>query len=100
MPEAFASLSPDAKDEVLYRVRYQGYLERGNRLVARLAKADCVRLPQDFDYSNVNGLRAESRSKLEEIRPATLGQAGRISGVNPTDVTILMIALQSKARIK
>jgi|TARA_B110000037_G_scaffold217570_1_gene278923 tRNA uridine 5-carboxymethylaminomethyl modification enzyme len=100
LPEAFASLSPDAKDEVLYRVRYQGYLERGNRLVARLAKADCVRLPQDFDYSNVNGLRAESRSKLEEIRPATLGQAGRISGVNPTDVTILMIALQSKARIK
>jgi len=96
-PEARA-VSPAVLEEVHYRVRYKGYLEREWRLIDRVAKADAVRIPSDFDYSGVKGLRAESQAKLAEVRPANLGQAGRISGVNPTDITILMIALQGSRR--
>jgi tRNA uridine 5-carboxymethylaminomethyl modification enzyme len=98
LPKAFTELGEESAEEVLYRVRYRGYLERENRLIARLEKADLTRIPDDFEYTLVKGLRAESRAKLEEVRPATLGQAGRISGVNPSDVTILMISLQSSRK--
>ena len=93
MPQAFKALSDSVQDEVLYRVRYTGYLDREMRTIAKLAKTDKMRIPQELDYAAVKGLRAESAQKLAEVRPSTLGQASRISGVNPTDITILMIAL-------
>lgn len=95
LPKAFLKESSAVQEEVLYRVRYRGYLERELRMVARLADVNRVRIPRDFDYGKVSGLRAESAQKLAQIRPDNLGQAGRISGVNPTDITILMIALGS-----
>jgi len=95
LPEAFKGLSKGVREEVLYRVRYKGYLEREWRTIAKLSQTDAIKIPREFDYSRVKGLRAESSQKLSEVRPATLGQAGRISGVNPTDITILMIALKS-----
>lgn len=88
--------APEVIEEMLYRVRYQGYLKREQRLIARLGKADAMKIPLDFDYESIQGLRAESRAKLEAIRPLTIAQAGRISGVNPTDLTILMVALQAR----
>lgn len=93
LPEAFRGQTEAIREEVLYRVRYKGYLERELRQVARLQDTNRIRIPRDFDYRKVHGLRAESLQKLEQIRPDNLGQAGRISGVNPTDITILMIAL-------
>jgi tRNA uridine 5-carboxymethylaminomethyl modification enzyme len=63
------------------------------RTVEKLRQIDRIQIPRDFPYRSLSGLRAESAEKLETVRPATLGQASRVSGVNPTDITILMIAL-------
>ena len=71
----------NVKEEVLYRVRYKGYLERELRTIAKLAQTDKIRIARDFDYTKVSGLRAEAAQKLMEVRPDTLGQASRISGV-------------------
>jgi tRNA uridine 5-carboxymethylaminomethyl modification enzyme len=86
------------REEVLYRVGFQGYLERQRREVAKLASADRVQIGPDFDYFGLSGLKRESAEKLTHIRPATLGQASRISGVNPSDIAILMVALARRRR--
>lgn len=93
LPEWLRGLNMEEHEEVLYRVKYAGYLAREYRWIAKMEKTAHVSIPSDFDYSKVKGLRAESAQKLMAIQPATLGQAGRISGVNPTDITILMVAL-------
>mgnify|MGYP006269010299 CR=1 FL=1 len=98
LPAAFAGLRPEIRGEILYRVRYRGYLDRERRQIARMAQTEKIRIPRGFDYAGVAGLRAESAQKLAEIRPANLGQAGRISGVNPTDVTLLMVALGARRK--
>lgn len=93
MPAELSSLASSERTEVLYRVQYKGYLEREGRWIERLRKTEGLRIPRDFDYAGVKGLRAESRQVLAEARPMTLGQAGRLSGVNPADITVLLIAL-------
>jgi len=95
LPEEFTKLAAPIRDEVLYRVAYQGYLAREQRQVEKLAHVDKIRLPVEIDYLAVRGLRRESALKLNEMRPMTLGQAGRISGVNPSDVSILMVFIES-----
>lgn len=79
-------------------IKYAGYIERQNRQVARLAKMEEVRLPEDLDYSAVPGLLSESRQKLEDLRPVSLGQAGRISGVTPADIHLLSVWLNALQR--
>jgi NAD/FAD-utilizing enzyme apparently involved in cell division len=80
---------------VLYRVAYQGYFAREQRDVEKLSQIDNIRMPATIDYLTVHGLRRESALKLTEIKPMTLGQASRISGVNPSDISILMIYIQA-----
>ena len=77
--------------EILYRVHYQGYLAREERQVEKLAHIDQIRLPVDLNYMSIRGLRKESAVKLAQLKPLTLGQASRISGVNPADISILMV---------
>ena len=96
LPAAFLGESEAIREEVLYRVIYKGYLERELRTIAKLAHTDKIRIARDFDFTAVKGLRAEAAQKLAKIQPDTLGQASRISGVNPTDITILMIAMGRK----
>jgi tRNA uridine 5-carboxymethylaminomethyl modification enzyme len=79
-------------------IKYEGYIERQHRQVARLSRMEEVRLPPGLDYSSISGLLAESRQKLEALRPLTLGQAGRISGVTPTDIHLLSVYLNSLSR--
>ena len=98
LPKELKELSEPTREEILYRVKYRGYLEREMRNVKKLASAEQVRIPEDVEFMNVPGLRKESAEKLTEVQPATLGQAGRISGVNPADVSILMIYLSARAR--
>lgn len=93
LPAEFRQLNDETRAEVLYRVKYKGYLERELRTIEKLRQTDRIRIPREFSYQGVSGLRAEAATKLQSIRPDTLGQASRISGVNPTDITILMIAL-------
>lgn len=96
IPEGLTQTSPEVQQEVLYRVRYRGYLEREQRQIARLAEIEKVKLPPELDYAAVRGLRAESAQKLAALRPATLGQASRISGVNPADISVLLIYISSR----
>jgi len=98
LPREFNDLPNPTREEILYRVKYRGYLVREMRNVKKLASAEQVRIPEGFEFMNVPGLRKESAEKLTEVQPATLGQAGRISGVNPADVSILMIYLSARAR--
>jgi tRNA uridine 5-carboxymethylaminomethyl modification enzyme len=84
------------RTEVLYRVSYRGYLEREERQIARLATIERVRLPPDLDYAALKGLRRECVDKLGAARPTTLGQASRISGITPSDISILLIHLESR----
>ena len=73
-------------------------IDRQRRQVARLEKMEEVLLPADLDYGAIRGLLAESRQKLDKVRPRTLGQAGRISGVTPADIQLLSIYLNSLRR--
>lgn len=79
-------------------VKYEGYLKKNEQQIERAKKLEEKKLPPDIDYGKIGGLRLEAREKLERVRPMTLGQAGRISGVNPADVTVLMVWLATKNR--
>ena len=97
LPEAFTSLSNEVKEEVLYRVRYAGYLSRELKTIERMKDLERVAIPADLDYDKILGLRIESRQKLSSIRPINLAQAERISGVSPADISLLMVYLRSRA---
>lgn len=94
LPAKFLSLNEAVKDEIFYKVRYRGYLEREMRSIERMKNLENVSIPKEFDYDKVSGLRIEARQKLKIFRPLTLAQAERISGVNPADVSLLMVALK------
>ncbi len=81
------------RDEVLYRVRYDGYLRREARQIEKMRHVEKVKIPPSFDFLALRGLRRESALKLAEFKPYTLGQASRISGVNPVDINILLVAI-------
>ncbi len=76
--------------------KYDGYIKKCMQQIERAKKLEGKKLPNDIDYSAIGGLRLEAREKLERVRPLTLGQAGRISGVNPADVTVLMVWLAAE----
>ena len=82
--------------EVEIQIKYAGYLERQQRQVAEFKKEESRLLPPDMDYSSIVGLRLEAREKLSQIRPMSIGQAGRISGVSPSDIAVLMIWLEQQ----
>ena len=79
-------------------LKYEGYIRRQDRQVARFQGMEAVPIPGDFDYERALGLSAESRSKLKEIRPLSLGQASRVSGVRPADIAVLMVHLRRGRR--
>ncbi|HZK19237.1 MAG TPA: FAD-dependent oxidoreductase [Treponemataceae bacterium] len=81
-------------NEALIDYKYSFYIKRQNRQVAKLRKMENVKIPADFNYSEISGFCNESRQKLEEIRPLTLGQASRISGIRNSDIMLLMVYLK------
>jgi tRNA uridine 5-carboxymethylaminomethyl modification enzyme len=95
LPEEFTRETLEVRNEVTYRIAYKGYLEREQRDVERLRHVEKIRIPAQIDYLTIPGLRRESALKLSHIKPLTLGQASRMSGVNPTDVSLLMIAIEA-----
>ena len=95
LPDGFLKESPQVRHEVMYRITYQGYLEREQREVERLRHVEKIRIPIEMDYLTIPGLRRESAVKLSQIKPLTLGQASRMSGVNPTDISLLMVAIEA-----
>ena len=84
--------------EVEIQLKYEGYLARQEKQVEEFRKEESRLLPEDLDYNAIGGLRLEARQKLEKIRPVSLGQAGRISGVSPADIGVLLIYLEQRAQ--
>ena len=87
-------LSPAVTDEVEIQIKYAGYLTRQEKQVEEFKKEEARLLPDDLDYAAIPGLRLEAREKLTAIRPVSIGQAGRISGVSPADIAVLLIYLE------
>ena len=81
-------------EEVEIQLKYAGYLSRQEKQVAEFKKEESRLLPESLDYNAIAGLRLEARQKLSEIRPMSIGQAGRISGVSPADIAVLLIYLE------
>lgn len=90
---------PDLPEEVFEQVeiavKYEGYIQKQEQQIKEMRRIECKKIPEDIDYSSLKGLRLEAIEKLSKIRPQNLGQASRISGVNPADVTALNIILES-----
>jgi tRNA uridine 5-carboxymethylaminomethyl modification enzyme len=94
LPTDFNSLSLEIQNEVIYRVKYEGYLKRELLNIDKFRKQDGITIPSGFSYEGIPGLRNESIEKLSKVSPNTLGQASRIPGVNPSDVEIILIMIQ------
>ena len=90
------ALSKAVTDEVEIQIKYAGYLLRQEKQVEEFKKEEARLLPEDLDYESIGGLRLEARQKLQEIRPRSIGQAGRISGVSPADIAVLLIYLEQR----
>lgn len=87
------ALPADVCEQVEIQIKYEGYISRQLAAAEQFKKLEQKRIPEGIDYAEVYGLRTEARQKLDQIRPETLGQASRISGVSPADITVLMIHL-------
>ena len=103
--ESLASVDPDrpplpaaVREEVEIILKYEGYIKRQKQQVEQFKKLESRPLSPDIDYSSIYGLRIEARQKLDKIRPRSLGQASRISGVSPSDISVLIIWLESAGK--
>ena len=94
--EGCAALSPEIREQVEITVKYEGYIERQRRQVEEFRRLENRPLDEAIDYAAIEGLRLEAREKLAAIRPLSLGQASRISGVSPADIAALLIYLERK----
>jgi len=94
--EVRAKFSDELWEAVETDLRYEGYINRQNTAIERMRNHEEKSIPTEIDYLTINGLRAETRQKLAKIRPATLGQAGRISGITPADLALLSVVIERR----
>ncbi|WP_170008847.1 tRNA uridine-5-carboxymethylaminomethyl(34) synthesis enzyme MnmG [Bacillus fonticola] len=87
-------LHPEVKEQVEIQIKYEGYIEKSNQQVERLKKMENKKIPIDLDYDTVTGIATEARQKLKDVRPLSIAQASRISGVNPADISILLVYIE------
>ena len=92
--EEDSPLDIDVKEQVEIQVKYEGYITKSHQQVDRMKKMENKVIPEDIDYSAISGLATEARQKLEIVRPLSMGQASRISGVNPADISILLVYIE------
>ena len=78
-------------DSIEIAIKYQGYIEREQRIADKIMRLEDLRIPDDFDYDNVSGLTIECRQKLKRYKPVTIAQASRISGISPADISVLLV---------
>ena len=91
-------LSDEVKKQVEISITYEGYIQKQLEQVERMEKLEAKLLPEDIDYNDVPSLRDEGREKLAKIRPRSVGQASRISGVSPADISVLLVWLEQQRR--
>ena len=88
-------LRADVQEQVNIEIKYEGYIQRQKRQVEQFKKLETKRIPKDIDYDDVYSLRLEAKQKLKEYEPTSIGQASRISGVSPADISVLLVYLES-----
>lgn len=91
-------LDPNIFEQVEIEIKYEGYIQKQLKQVEQMKKLEVQQLPNDFDYNEIEGLRLEAREKLNKIKPLNIGQASRISGVSPADISVLLIWLAQNNR--
>ena len=96
--EGRPSLPKQVSDQVSIEIKYEGYIAREMQQVESFKKMEGKKIPKDFDYDKVQNLRIEARQKLKKFRPENIGMASRISGVSPSDVSVLLIWLESQKK--
>ncbi|RKU37856.1 tRNA uridine-5-carboxymethylaminomethyl(34) synthesis enzyme MnmG [Candidatus Poribacteria bacterium] len=92
------ALPPAVKEQVEIQIKYDGYIQRQQRQIHQFKKLENFRIPEAFDYADVPGLKTEAREKLAKIRPASIGQASRLPGVSPADISILTVMLHQQKK--
>ena len=97
--EGRENLPDDVIEQINITIKYKGYIDRQNQQVHQFKKLESRKLPEDIDYEQINNLRLEARQKLSKIRPENIGQASRISGVSPADISVLLVYLKMKGKI-
>lgn len=93
-----SELDPNIFEQVEIEIKYEGYIQKQLKQVEQMKKLEVKQLPNDFDYNEIEGLRLEAREKLNKIKPLNIGQASRISGVSPADISVLLIWLAQNNR--
>jgi tRNA uridine 5-carboxymethylaminomethyl modification enzyme len=91
-------LSFQVREQVEITIKYEGYIKRQMQQVEQFRKLESRKLSKDIDYSVIQGLRIEARQKLNKVKPESVGQASRISGVSPADISVLLVYLEQKRR--
>ncbi len=97
-PEEVVDYGADCNWQIEIAIKYEGYIKRQLGEVARLQNIEVVKIPLDIDFHSVTGLRTEAKLRLSKVRPMTLGQASRIPGIAPSDISVLMIALEKRSQ--
>ena len=98
--ETRPSLTENEKTEIEVILKYDGYIQKQINEVEKLRNLEDKKLSENLDYNSIGGLRLEARQKLSDIRPITVGQASRISGVSPADINVLLVYLEKEMRSK
>lgn len=94
LTESDIALSDEVKEQVEIHVKYEGYIEKSLQQVDKLKKMENKKIPENIDYDAISGLATEARGKLKEVLPLSIAQATRISGVNPADISILLVYIE------
>ena len=92
----FDKYTPEVLEQLNIIAKYEGYIEIQQEQINKTAKNETILIPDNINYKEMSGLRLEARQKLEKFRPNSIGQASRISGISPADISVLLIYLQIK----
>ena len=88
------SFEDEIYEQVSINIKYEGYINKAKKEINKLLDMENKKIPENIDYDKIHNLASEAKQKLKEIRPISVGQASRISGVNPADISILMVHLK------
>ncbi|MDW9381255.1 tRNA uridine-5-carboxymethylaminomethyl(34) synthesis enzyme MnmG [Chryseobacterium sp. JV558] len=91
--EVSSQYNDEVREQAEINIKYKGYIEKEKENVAKLNRLENIKIPEDFDYTNLSSLSAEAKQKMSKVRPKTIAQAGRISGVSPADINVLLVYL-------
>ena len=90
---SLGAVSEEGAEQAVIQMKYAGYIDKEEEMVQKMSRLEGIKLQEDFEYNRLTSLSAEAREKLELVKPETIGQASRISGVSPSDISVLMIYL-------